>query len=93
MCEFKSRPLRHGEMSERLKEPALKSGEAKASVGSNPTLSAIWQDAVMAASRSRKPMGSRRPLWVRVPLLSPENIRNVFPEVPAFCAVGADERV
>ena len=27
MCEFESRPLRHGEMSEWLKEPALKSGE------------------------------------------------------------------
>ena len=29
-----------GEMSERLKEPVLKTGDAKASVGSNPTLSA-----------------------------------------------------
>ena len=34
----------YGEMSERLKEPVLKTGDAKASVGSNPTLSAtlIW---------------------------------------------------
>ena len=32
---------RYGEMSERLKEPVLKTGEARASVGSNPTLSAI----------------------------------------------------
>lgn len=29
-----------GEMSERLKEPVLKTGDAKVSVGSNPTLSA-----------------------------------------------------
>ena len=31
---------KNGEMSERLKEPVLKTGDAKASVGSNPTLSA-----------------------------------------------------
>ena len=31
-----------GEMSERLKEPVLKTGDVKASVGSNPTLSAIF---------------------------------------------------
>ena len=30
----------NGEMSERLKEPVLKTGDAQASVGSNPTLSA-----------------------------------------------------
>ena len=30
----------YGEMSERLKEPVLKTGDAKVSVGSNPTLSA-----------------------------------------------------
>ena len=30
----------YGEMSERLKEPVLKTGDAQASVGSNPTLSA-----------------------------------------------------
>ena len=30
----------NGEMSERLKEPVLKTGDVKASVGSNPTLSA-----------------------------------------------------
>ena len=30
----------HGEMSERLKEPVLKTGDVKASVGSNPTPSA-----------------------------------------------------
>ena len=31
---------RHGEMAERLKAPVLKTGDVKASVGSNPTLSA-----------------------------------------------------
>ena len=36
----RTRPPRHGEMSERLKEPVLKTGEAQVSVGSNPTLSA-----------------------------------------------------
>ena len=37
-------PFCYGEMSERLKEPVLKTGEAQVSVGSNPTLSAnfIW---------------------------------------------------
>ena len=29
----------YGEMSERLKEPVLKTGDVRASVGSNPTLS------------------------------------------------------
>ena len=32
----------HGEMSERLKEPVLKTGDVQASVGSNPTLSATF---------------------------------------------------
>ena len=31
-----------GEMAERLKAPVLKTGDVKASVGSNPTLSANW---------------------------------------------------
>ena len=31
-----------GEMSERFKEPVLKTGDVKASVGSNPTLSATF---------------------------------------------------
>ena len=30
----------YGEMAERLKAPVLKTGDVKASVGSNPTLSA-----------------------------------------------------
>ena len=33
---------KHGEMAERLKAPVLKTGDVKASVGSNPTLSAKW---------------------------------------------------
>ena len=33
----------YGEMSEWLKEPVLKTGEAQVSVGSNPTLSAIFK--------------------------------------------------
>ena len=33
---------RLGEMSERFKEPVLKTGDVKASVGSNPTLSATF---------------------------------------------------
>ena len=35
-------PQSYGEMSEWLKEPVLKTGEAQVSVGSNPTLSAIF---------------------------------------------------
>ena len=31
-----------GELSERLMEPVLKTGEGNTSVGSNPTLSAIY---------------------------------------------------
>ena len=38
--ESKALPPLDGEMSERLKEPVLKTGDAQASVGSNPTLSA-----------------------------------------------------
>ena len=33
---------RLGEMSERFKEPVLKTGDVQTSVGSNPTLSAIF---------------------------------------------------
>ncbi len=32
----------YGEMSERLKEPVLKTGDVRASVGSNPTLSSTF---------------------------------------------------
>ena len=45
--EWRTLPPLHGEMSERLKEPVLKTGDVKASVGSNPTLSAtiLWWSA------------------------------------------------
>ena len=39
-CSRGGRSCLYGEMSERLKEPVLKTGDVKASVGSNPTLSA-----------------------------------------------------
>ena len=39
-CSRGGRSCLFGEMSERLKEPVLKTGDVKASVGSNPTLSA-----------------------------------------------------
>ncbi len=38
--ESEPAPHKHGEMAERLKAPVLKTGDVKASVGSNPTLSA-----------------------------------------------------
>ena len=34
--------LLDGEMSERFKEPVLKTGDSKRAVGSNPTLSALF---------------------------------------------------
>ncbi len=37
----------YGEMSERLKEPVLKTGDVRASVGSNPTLSSRRNDLLM----------------------------------------------
>ncbi len=36
-------------MSERLKEPVLKTGDVQASVGSNPTLSSTKEQAVLLA--------------------------------------------
>ena len=39
-CSRDGYSCRFGEMSERFKEPVLKTGDVKASVGSNPTLSA-----------------------------------------------------
>lgn len=33
--------MRYGQLAERLKAPVLKTGDVQASVGSNPTLSAI----------------------------------------------------
>ena len=40
-------------MSERLKEPVLKTGDVQASVGSNPTLSAIFLRAIYLDSAAR----------------------------------------
>ena len=37
---------RNGELSERSKEPVLKTGDVKASVGSNPTLSSKFNNRV-----------------------------------------------
>ena len=47
-----------GEMSERLKEPVLKTGDAQASVGSNPTLSATsFKKFTMFAEVPKRPKG------------------------------------
>ena len=35
-------PLLYGSVSEWFKEPVLKTGDVKTSVGSNPTAAAIW---------------------------------------------------
>ena len=43
--------MKSGEMSERLKEPVLKTGDVKASVGSNPTLSATYSTAILSELR------------------------------------------
>ena len=47
----------YGEMSERLKEPVLKTGEAQVSVGSNPTLSATFLSAYGSAEVPKWPKG------------------------------------
>ncbi len=48
----------NGEMSERLKEPVLKTGDAQASVGSNPTLSATsFQVHRISAEVPKRPKG------------------------------------
>ena len=45
-------------MSERLKEPVLKTGEAQASVGSNPTLSATtFSNFITYAEVPKRPKG------------------------------------
>ena len=51
---FGQRAAFYGEMSERLKEPVLKTGDAKASVGSNPTLSAILNIDLQKYPRGRR---------------------------------------
>ena len=47
-------------MSERFKEPVLKTGDAQASVGSNPTLSAIFQTGLAVIRPMRKYPSGRR---------------------------------
>ena len=48
----------YGEMSERLKEPVLKTGDVQASVGSNPTLSATYLlKFIMYAEVPKRPKG------------------------------------
>ena len=46
-----------GEMSERLKEPVLKTGGVKAPVGSNPTLSATSYKVISLAEVPKRPKG------------------------------------
>ena len=50
-------PFHDGEMSERLKEPVLKTGEAQVSVGSNPTLSANFIKHHRPAEVPKRPKG------------------------------------
>ena len=47
-------------MSERFKEPVLKTGDARASVGSNPTLSAIFKTIYVFIRPMRKYPSGRR---------------------------------
>ena len=49
---------RHGEMAERLKAPVLKTGDVKASVGSNPTLSAKLQSFLSACGSTQEAEGA-----------------------------------
>ena len=48
-----------GEMAERLKAPVLKTGDVKASVGSNPTLSAILSNILSKFDLRKYPRGRR----------------------------------
>ena len=58
-----------GEMAERLKAPVLKTGDVKASVGSNPTLSASFsvrassEDEALIFDRKRRGGNSDRRLF------------------------------
>lgn len=45
-------------MSEWLKEPVLKTGEAQVSVGSNPTLSAILQNQIRTCGSTQVAEGA-----------------------------------
>ncbi len=47
----------YGEMSERLKEPVLKTGDVRASVGSNPTLSSIFFYNQIIPARNKQSRG------------------------------------
>ena len=48
----------HGEMSERLKEPVLKTGDVQASVGSNPTLSATFLNSYVICRSTQEAEGA-----------------------------------
>ena len=58
-------PQRHGEMSERLKEPVLKTGEAQVSVGSNPTLSAKFLYCLRKYPRGRRGSPAKGVGWIK----------------------------
>ena len=48
----------HGEMSERLKDPVLKTGDVQASVGSNPTLSATFLNSYVICRSTQEAEGA-----------------------------------
>ena len=48
----------YGEMSERLKEPVLKTGDVQASVGSNPTLSATFLNSYVICRSTQEAEGA-----------------------------------
>ena len=47
-----------GEMSERFKEPVLKTGDVQASVGSNPTLSATFLNSYVICRSTQEAEGA-----------------------------------
>ena len=57
-------PFIHGEMSEWFKEPVLKTGEAQVSVGSNPTLSAIFMN-MQKYPRGRRGSPAKGVGWIK----------------------------
>ena len=58
-------PFCYGEMSERLKEPVLKTGEAQVSVGSNPTLSAKLHMDLQKYPRGRRGSPAKGVGWIK----------------------------
>ena len=58
-------PFHDGEMSERLKEPVLKTGDAQASVGSNPTLSATSFIQLQKYPRGRRGSPAKGVGWIK----------------------------